>query len=77
MEDVQTITAAIVDSLNRYQNVRSAGFTGWSADGKSMHVTTRFGDLSQIHRVYMPGCARTQFSFYNEPVYRVSPQPAG
>lgn len=77
MEDVPAIPVAIVDSLNRYQNVRSAGFRGWSDDGNSIYVTTRFGDLNQIHRVDMPGGARTQLTFFKEPVYGVSRQPGG
>ena len=77
MEDVPPIPARIVDDLNRYQNVRSAGFRGWTADGTGMYVTTRFGDLNQIHRVDMPGGARTQMTFYKEPVYGVSRRPGG
>ena len=33
MEDVPEIPAEIVDGLNRYQNVRSASFREWTADG--------------------------------------------
>ncbi len=77
MEDVPPIPAGIVDSLNRFQNVRSAGFTGWTEDGSGIYVTTRFGDLNQIHKVGMPGGARTQLTFYKEPVYGVSRQPGG
>ncbi len=77
MEDVPPIPADIVDSLNRYQNVRSAAFTGWTEDGTAMYVRTRFGDLSQIHRVARPGGARTQLTFFNEPVNGVMRQPGG
>ena len=77
MEDVPEIPAAIVDSLNRYQNVRSASFTGWTMDGSGIYISTRFGDLNQIHRVDMPGGARHQLTFFDEPVYSVSRQPGG
>ena len=77
MEDVPSIPARIVENLNRYQNVRSAGFTGWTDDGAGIYVTTRFGDLNQIHRVDMPGGARTQLTFFKEPVYGVSRRPGG
>ena len=43
MEDVPEIPAEIVDSLNRFQNVRSASFREWTADSKSMYISTRFG----------------------------------
>ena len=75
MEDVPEIPADIVAGLNRYQNVRSAAFRGWSADGKSLYVSTRFGDVSQLHRVDQPGGARHQITFYREPIGGVSRRP--
>ncbi|NNF15645.1 MAG: S9 family peptidase, partial [Gammaproteobacteria bacterium] len=77
MEDVPEIPASIVTDLNRYQNVRSAGFQGWTEDGDGIYITTRFGDVRQIHRVGHPGGARTQLTFFNEPAGGVSRQPQG
>ena len=77
MEDIPPIPDEIVGDLNRYQNVRSAGFRDWTADSKGIYVSTRFGDVSQIHRVDMPGGARQQITFYNEPIGGVSRQPGG
>ncbi len=77
MEDVPEIPADIVQSLNRYQNVRSASFEAWSGDGESLFIDTRFGDVGQIHRVDMPMGARHQVTFYNEPVGGVARQPGG
>ena len=77
MEDVPSIPADIVESLNRYQNVRSASFRDWTADGRGVFVTTRFGDVNQIHRVDRPGGARRQLTFYDEPVGGVGRQPGG
>ncbi|MBT8091402.1 MAG: alpha/beta fold hydrolase [Gammaproteobacteria bacterium] len=77
MEDVPTITAEIVTALNRYQNVRSAGFRGWTEDGNGIYISTRFGDVSQLHRVDMPGGARHQITFYDEPIGAVTRQPSG
>ena len=77
MEDVPEIPAEIVDSLNRYQNVRSASFRDWTADGQGILISTRFGDVSQLHRVDMPGGARHQITFYDEPIGGVTRQPAG
>ena len=75
MEDVPEIPAEIVDSLNRYQNVRSASVQAWTADGNSLFVNTRFGDVSNLHRVDMPGGARHQVTFYDEPIGQVARQP--
>ena len=47
--------------------VRSAGFQDWTEDGTGLFVTTRFGDVSQIHHVGHPGGARSQITFFNEP----------
>ena len=77
MEDMPAIPAEIVESLNRYQNVRSARFREWTEDGQGIYVSTRFGDVSQIHRVDMPGGARTQITFYDEPIGGVQRQPHG
>jgi dipeptidyl aminopeptidase/acylaminoacyl peptidase len=75
MEDVPGIPANIVTALNRYQNVRQAMFRTWDADGESLFVSTRFGDVEQIHRLDSPGGARHQVTYYREPVGEVSRQP--
>ncbi|MEE4161852.1 MAG: hypothetical protein V2I25_05035, partial [Woeseiaceae bacterium] len=75
MEDVPEIPGEIVDSLNRYQNVRQAAFRAWSGDGESLFVSTRFGDVDQIHRVDMPGGARQQVTYYREPIGQVARRP--
>jgi len=77
MEDVPEIPADIVDGLNRYQNVRSASFRAWVDDGSGIFVSTRFGDVTQLHRVDMPGGARRQLTFYKEPLGGISSQPNG
>jgi dipeptidyl aminopeptidase/acylaminoacyl peptidase len=77
MEDIPEIPKSIVAELNRYQNVRSAGFQGWAKDGDGIFVTTRFGDVSQIHHVGHPGGARTQLTFFDEPAGNVARQPGG
>ncbi len=77
MEDVPDIPAEIVDRLNRYLNVRDAAFEAWSADGRSIYIDTRFGDVGNLHRVDMPGGARHQLTFYKEPIGGVSRQPGG
>jgi len=77
MEDIPAIPDAIVNDLNRFQNVRSASFRDWTEDGSGVYISTRFADVNQIHRVDMPGGARQQITFYQEPVGGVSRQPDG
>ncbi len=57
--------------------MRSASFRDWTEDGKGIYITTRFGDVNQIHRVDMPGGARHQITFYKEPVGGVRRQRSG
>ena len=66
-ENVPVVPQAIIERLRQYQNMRSAGFAGWSPDGKGILVQTRFGNTSQLHRVYEPGGRRDQVTFFDEP----------
>jgi len=77
MEDVPPIPADIVEDLNRYQNVRTAAFRAWTEDGSGIYISTRFGDVNQVHRVNMPGGARHQVTFYDEPIGAVRRQRGG
>ena len=77
MEDVPEIPADIVDSLNRYQNVRSARFRGWQEDGAGIFITTRFADVDQLHRVDMPMGARHQVTYSDEPMGAIAKQNKG
>ena len=43
MEDIPAIPETIVNDLNRYQNVRSAGFSDWTEDGEGIYVSTLGG----------------------------------
>ncbi|AOE48796.1 S9 family peptidase [Kangiella sediminilitoris] len=75
LEDIPEIPQQLVDDLNRYQNVRSASFNGWSETGNGLYIKTRFGDVSQLHRVLKPGGARHQLTFFQEPVGQVAIRP--
>lgn len=77
LQDIPEVPQTVVDDLNRYQNVRSAGLQDWSRDGNSIYISTRFGDVNQLHRVNHPGGARRQLTFYSEPLGDVQRQPKG
>ena len=66
-QDVPPIPAEFAARLSQYQNTRTAGFAGWSPDGKGMLIQTRFGNSTQLHRVYEPGGRREQITFFDEP----------
>ena len=65
-EGVPEIPAEIAERLRQFQNVRSHRFQDWASDG--ILISTRFGDVSQIHSVQSPKGARRQLTFYEEPV---------
>ncbi len=60
----------------RYQNTRGAGFRDWSSNG-GVIISTRFGEVSQLHHVAKPGGARKQITFYTEPIGGTSVSPGG
>ncbi len=74
LEDVPEIPQSLIDDLNRYQNTRSASLRGWTYDSDSIYITTRFGQVSQLHRVDSEGGARFQLTFFNEPIRAVARQ---
>lgn len=74
-ENLPEIPAELIESLNRYQNTRGAGFAGWTADG-CLLVSTRFADTAQAHRVCQPMGMREQLTFHKEPVAGITPAPA-
>lgn len=75
MEGIPPIPRSIVNDLNRYQNVRSASFLDWSVDGQGIYVSTRFGEVNQVHYVDHPGGARRQLTFFDEPITVLQRQP--
>jgi dipeptidyl aminopeptidase/acylaminoacyl peptidase len=77
MQDIPAIPDEVIANLNRYQNVRAAGFLDWTEDGNGIYISTRFGDVSQVHRVDHPGGARHQVTFFDEPVGGLQRQPGG
>jgi dipeptidyl aminopeptidase/acylaminoacyl peptidase len=68
VEGVPEIPAALKESASRYLEFRSAGFNSWHPKKREMLVSTRFGDVAQLHEVKMPGGARRQITFTPEPV---------
>ncbi len=75
VDGIPTIPSAIVDGVGRYTEFRSATFSGWHPKKLEMLISTRFGDVPQIHLVKMPGGARTQLTFFPERVTGASFQP--
>jgi dipeptidyl aminopeptidase/acylaminoacyl peptidase len=67
VEGVPDIPASIVEAASRYTEFRGAGFADWHPSDRQMLISTRFADVSQVHRVKAPGAARQQLTFFADP----------
>ena len=75
--DIPKTPSATQDELHRFQNVRSASFQSWTADSQAIYISTRFGDVAQLHKVERAGGVRRQLTFFSEPISNISRQPDG
>jgi dipeptidyl aminopeptidase/acylaminoacyl peptidase len=73
---VPPIQRHAVDALQPYENMRSAAFADWHPRERRLLVLTRFAQAAQLHEVAMPLGARTQLTFYDEPVTSGSYRPS-
>src|SRR5688572_7043561 len=65
---VPPIPEPLWQELARYQDIRAAAFAGFSPTEDGLLIRTRFGETTQLHRVYEPGGRREQVTFQTEPV---------
>ena len=77
LEDIPVIPQRISDDISRYQNIRSGSFQNFNEDGTEMYISTRFGNVSQLHKVKKPGGARFQLTYFEEPIGSINRQPDG
>jgi dipeptidyl aminopeptidase/acylaminoacyl peptidase len=68
VQGIPPIPASLAQEVRRYTESRSAGFQDWHPTRRELLVGTRFGNVAQVHRVAMPMGARTQLTFFDEPV---------
>ncbi|MDX2191943.1 MAG: prolyl oligopeptidase family serine peptidase [Gemmatimonadales bacterium] len=67
-EGLPPVPAALAEQTRRYTEARSAGFVAWHPRRAEMLISTRFGNVPQLHRVVTPLGARTQLTFFEEPI---------
>lgn len=68
LDGIPAIPASLAEDVGRYTEFRSAGFSGWHPVRREMLISTRFGDVNQVHLVKFPGGARTQITFSKDAV---------
>ena len=76
-ENIPPIPVSIAEKANQYGEFRTATFQDWNPKTREMLITTRFGDVPQVHLVKMPGGARTQLTFFPDRVLRAQYGPDG
>ncbi len=74
-DGIPPIPASLAEEVGRYTESRSAQFADWHPTRRELLVATRFGNTPQIHHVKMPGGARTQLTFFSEPIRGASFEP--
>lgn len=74
-ENVPEVPTDLLERLGRYKSTRYAIPRGWVASGKGLFITTVFANTVQVHWVEMPGGARQQLTFYDEPVRDIVANP--
>lgn len=67
-EQMPPVPLDLAERVRPYLESRGAGFAGWDPTTRAVLISTRFGNVSQLHRVATPMGARTQISFEAEPV---------
>ncbi|MBW4525927.1 MAG: prolyl oligopeptidase family serine peptidase [Phormidium tanganyikae FI6-MK23] len=75
VEGIPAIPASLAQTVDRYTQFRSAGLLSWHPQRREILISTRFGDVPQVHRVAFPLASRQQMTFFAEPVFRAGYQP--
>ncbi len=75
VEGVPKIPATLAEAVRPYTEFRGGMIGSWHPVERAMLIATDFGNTMQIHKVKSPGGARTQLTFFREPVWQASYQP--
>ena len=75
-DNIPEPAAGLSDKLDAYLNARQATPLGFSPKGQLL-ISTRFGDVDQLHLVERPAGERSQLTFLHEPITQAafSPNP--
>jgi dipeptidyl aminopeptidase/acylaminoacyl peptidase len=75
-DNVPELAPGLSEKLEAYLGAREAAPLGFSPKGQLL-ISTRFGDVDQLHLVERPGGERRQLTFLREPITRAafSPDP--
>ncbi len=75
VQGIPPIPASLARDVRRYTEYRFASLADWHPVARELLITTRFANTVQVHRVKSPGGARTQLTFFDEPVGEAHYEP--
>jgi hypothetical protein len=75
VEGIPKIPSDLALAVRPYTEFRGAIIGSWHPVDRAMLIATNFANTMQIHEVKHPGGARTQLTFFREPVWQASYQP--
>lgn len=76
VKGIPPIPQSILASISAYSEFRQAASLSWIGSSREMLICTRFGASYQIHRVALPGGARTQLTFVPDGIAITQPADA-
>lgn len=76
VDGVPPVPVAIAEAAAPYTDARPATLSDWHPTRREALINTRFGNTNQVHLVKSPGGARTQMTFFADPVSNASYEPA-
>ena len=68
VEGIPAFPPELLERLQPYFESRSAVLQDWHPTRREILISTRFGDVTQLHHVRMPGGDRRQLTFYTDRV---------
>lgn len=72
----EDVLGGSMDRLLQYQNTRGASVVDFAHEGQGLFIRTRFAETAQLHHVSFAGGARSQMTFFSDPVASASVCPA-
>src|SRR5688572_19821715 len=67
-DGIPPVPAELADATRPYMEFRTASFQGWNPRTRGIAVTTRFGNVSQVHEVASPMAMRRQITFEQDTI---------
>lgn len=74
-ENISEIPKELANQVKKYSEARGASLAEIHPRKNEIIINTRFGSTPQLHRITQPMGARTQISFFDEPVNGASYEP--